>query len=73
MKQEIKLPVTIIVDNKVSIFIAENPLVKRTKNIDTIYHVISEYIEDGIIKLQFISSIKNKADIYTNNTSVNTL
>lgn len=70
MKQESKLPVTVIVDNKGEIFISENVIVKITKHIDAQYHVIWEYIEDGFIKLQFITSIENKKDIYTKNTSI---
>ena len=60
-----------MVDNKGAIFLSENPVVKRTKHIDTRYHIIREHIENGIVTVQFISSDENISDIFTKNTSEN--
>ena len=49
MKIKFQLPIKLHVDNKGSIFISQNPTFKRTMNIDTSYHFILQYIEDGII------------------------
>ena len=66
------MPVKIYVDNKGAIFIAENPVVKRTKHIDTRFHIIREHIENDIVKIQFITSVENTADIFTKNTTEET-
>ena len=41
----------------------KNPMVKRTKNIDTRYYFIKQYIKDGIIEIKFIQTKNNKSDI----------
>ena len=33
------------------------------------YHFIREYIEDGIVKIVFVKSKENDADIFTKNVS----
>ena len=71
LKVNVKLPVKVMVDNKGAIFLSENPVVKRTKHIDTRYHIIREHIENGIVTVQFISSDENISDIFTKNTSEN--
>ena len=71
LKVNINLPVKVMVDNKGAIFLFENPVVKRTKHIDTRYHIIREHIENGIVTVQFISSDENISDILTKNTSEN--
>ena len=67
MKIKLQLPIKVHVDNKGEIFISQNPKVKRTKNIDTRYHFICQYIKDGVIEIEFIQSEKNKSDIMTKN------
>ena len=62
-----KLPVEVLVDNVGAMYIAENPVTKRTKHIDTRYHVIREYIRDGIIILKYVKTAENVADIFTKN------
>ena len=69
LDQKVELPVTVWVDNVGAIYIGENAVTKRTKHIDTRYHVIREHIEDGIVVLRFVRSEKNLADIFTKNTS----
>ena len=69
MKFKFQLPIKVHVDNKGEIFISQNPTVKRTKNIDTRYHFIRQYIKDGIIEIEFFQTEKNKSDIMTKNFS----
>ena len=72
MGVKIRLPVTVMVDNKGAIFMADNKVVKRTRHIHTRYLLIREYIEDGIIKIQFVKSEDNMADIMTKNVDSKT-
>jgi hypothetical protein len=37
--------------------------------VDTRYHFIREFIEDGFIKFEFVRSVENDADIFTKNVS----
>ena len=67
---EIELPITIRCDNVGAIYLANNHYTsQRTKHIDIRTHFVREYIEDGIIKIIFIRSEDNDADIFTKNTS----
>ena len=56
MGVEIIIPFTLMVDNKVAVFMADNKVVKRTSHIHSRYLLIREYIEDGIINIQFVKS-----------------
>ena len=56
-------------DNKGAIFIANNPVTKRTKNIHVRYLLVREYVKDGVIMIQFVRSEDNDSDIMTKNTS----
>ena len=69
MKIKLQLSIKVNVDNKGEIFIYQNPTVKRTKNIDTRYHFIRQYIKDGVIEIEFVQTEKNKSDIMTKNFS----
>ena len=67
---EIKLPIIVRVDNVGAIFLGNNFSVgQRTKHIDIRAHFVREYIEDDILKLVFIRTDDNDADIFTKNTS----
>ena len=41
---------------------------QRTKHIQTRYHFTREYVQDGILKIVYVLSENNDADIFTNNT-----
>ena len=57
-------PIIVRVDNVGAIFLAQNHTTgQRTKHIDIGYHYIREYIEDGIVKIIFVKSEDNLADI----------
>ncbi len=66
---QIEYPVIIHVDNIGAIYLAKNYTTsQRTKHVDTQYHFVREYIEDGILKVVFVRSEDNDADIFTKNT-----
>ena len=57
---------TILVDNKGSLKLAENPeFHKRTKHIDIIYHFIRECIRDNKLKVGYIPTQEQLADGFT--------
>jgi hypothetical protein len=57
-------------DNQGAIFIASNAVQeKRTKHIDIRYHYIREVVESGKVKLYFVQTEENPADMFTKNLS----
>jgi hypothetical protein len=67
---KMQFPIIIKVDNVGAIYLANNHTNgQRTKHIDIRQHFVREYIEDGILKIIFVKSEDNDADIYTKNTS----
>lgn len=58
--------ITLCVDNQSAIKLINNPAYhKRTKHIDVKYNFIREKVELGIIKIQYVSSKNQLADILT--------
>jgi hypothetical protein len=56
------------VDNVGAVYLSKNATTgNRTKHIDTRYHFVREYVEDGIVKVVFVRSEDNDADIFTKN------
>jgi hypothetical protein len=63
---KVNLPIIIKKDNIGAIFMAENSSNGvRTRHVDTRYHFSREFIEDGFIKVEFVRSVENYADIFT--------
>lgn len=63
-------PIIINCDNVGAIYLGNNYTVsQRTKHIDTRRHFVREFIEDGILKVMFISTNDNEADIMTKNAN----
>ena len=53
-------------DNQGAIALAKNPVFhQRSKHIDIKFHFIRSHIENGNVKLMYISSEENLADIFT--------
>jgi hypothetical protein len=51
-----------------AIFMAENSSSRaRTRHIDTRYHFVRGYVVDNFIKIIFVKSEENVADIFTKN------
>ena len=66
---QIEYPIIVHVDNTGAIFLANNEtLGQRTKHIQTCYHFTREYVQDGVLKIVYILSKNNDADIFTKNT-----
>jgi hypothetical protein len=64
----INYPIEVNVDNVGAVYLSKNATTgNRTKHIDTRYHFVREYVEDGIVKVVFVRSENNDADIFTKN------
>ena len=67
---EVQKPIIVHLDNVGAIFVAETPsATKQTRHIDARYHFVREYIVDGTIRIIFVSSKNNKADLFTKNVT----
>ena len=65
---ELKLPIVIRVDNIGAIFMSENVAISnRTKHVDVRYHFVREFVQDGFIKVIFVKSEENDADLFNKN------
>ncbi len=65
---QIQYPIEVDVNNIGAVYLAQNATTgNRTKHIDTRYHFVRKYIEDGIVKVIFVRSENNHADIFTKN------
>jgi hypothetical protein len=70
MGVKVPLPVVIHVDNVGAIYMAENAAVsQRTKHVDLRTKFLTQFIEDGFIKIVFVKSEDNKSDFFTKNVS----
>ena len=65
----IKCPIIVNVENMGSLFMAVNRCRKQTKHIDTRFHFILDYVEKGFIKVIFVPTDLNKADVFTKNNN----
>jgi hypothetical protein len=65
MGVDVKLPIVVRCDNVGAIFMAENSSSGvRTCYIDTRYNFVRERVEDGLIKILFVKSSINDADMF---------
>jgi hypothetical protein len=70
---QVDLPIIVRVDNVGAIFLGNNFSVsQRTKHIDICAHAVCKYIDDGVLKLIFIRTDDNEADIFTKNKNEET-
>ena len=66
----LELPMVIKIDNVGAMFMAETASASNcTRHIDVKYHHVRETIAEGLIKLVFVESEKNLADIFTKNVN----
>ena len=61
----VSYPIDVQVDNVGAIFLSTNYTGKRTQHIDARYHFVRDYVEDGTVKINFVTSEENVADIFT--------
>jgi hypothetical protein len=70
---EVKLPIILKTDNVGAMFMAQNSSSGvRTRHVNTRYQFVREYLDDGIIKIEFIKSVENQSDIFTKNVTQET-
>jgi hypothetical protein len=70
MGVKVNLPIIVRVDNIGAIFIGSNVTVsQRSKHIDVRYHFVREYVHEGFIRIIFVRTKDNDADIFTKNLS----
>ena len=56
------------VDNDGAIFMVENIMnSQRMKHVDIWYHFVQEFVEDGYIKIIFMKTTENPADMFMKN------
>jgi hypothetical protein len=66
----VELPVIFYCDNVGAIFMAENATATAwTKHVDAQYHFVREHIIDEFVKVVFVKSEDNKADMFTKNVA----
>ena len=58
-------PMTVFGDNKASLLIAEKGVISRTKHLDIRRFYIKDLIDDGLIRLEYVSTTENLADLMT--------
>ena len=65
---KVQLPIIVRVDNNGAIFMSENMAVsQRTKHVDIRYKFVNEFVEDGFLRIVFVRSEENDADMFTKN------
>ena len=63
--QELR-PTVIYYDNQICIQLSENPVFHdRSKHIEIMYHFIRDYVQRGVVTLQYISTDEQVSDILT--------
>ena len=66
MKMEIKELVVMFCDNTSTINISKNPVMhSKTKHIAIKYHFVRELVQDKEIRLEYVNSKEQIADIFT--------
>ena len=68
MKINVELPIVVNIDNMGAIFMSKNiNTTSRRKRMDVRTKYVNEYCEDGILKIVYVKSEENDADIFTKN------
>jgi hypothetical protein len=66
---KLSYPINIMIDNVGAIYLSNNfSLSQCTEHIDIRHHFVRGFVEDGIIKIVFVQTDDNNADIHTKNT-----
>ena len=68
MKINVTLPIVVNVDDMGTVFMSKNiNTTGRSKHIDVRTKYVHEYVEDGVLKIVYVKSEENDADIFTKN------
>jgi len=74
LRIDVECPVKVHVNNIGAIFLAENQNTsERTKHVDICFHFIHQHIQEGTVKVEFVRSPENDADLFTKNMEKNGL
>jgi hypothetical protein len=61
-----KQPISILCDNTSAISISKNPVMhSKTKHIPIKYHFLREQVENQVVKLEYVPTKEQIADIFT--------
>jgi len=67
---KVKKPIVVQVDNQGAIFLANNlTTADSSKHIDVRNKFIHEYVDSGFIKILYVPTAENDADLWTKNVS----
>ena len=67
---KIEFPITVRCENVGAIFLSYNAKnSNQTKHINIQAHYVRQFVEDGVVKIIFVRSADNEADIFTKNVS----
>ncbi len=67
---KIQYPIEVKVDNIGAVYLSRHATTgNRTKHIDTRYHFVRNYIEDGTIKVVFVRSEELDTDVFIKNVT----
>ena len=70
MKIKVKTPIVCRVDNVGAIFMAENvTATPKSKHIDTRAKFVTQFVDDGFLKIIFVKTAENVSDMFTKNVS----
>jgi hypothetical protein len=70
VKERVDLPMVLYVDNTGAIDLVKNySTTGRTKHIDIRFHYIRELVDQGLLRVEFVRTDNNIADIFTKNLS----
>ena len=70
MGLRVKTPIVVRVDNVGAMFMSENNNTsQRTRHIDIRYRNVTEFIQDGFLKVVFGKRTSNRSDGFTKNLS----
>ena len=68
MKINVQLSVIVNIDNMGAIFMSKNvSTTSRSKHIDVRTKYVNEYVQDGVLKIDYVKQEENDADIFTKN------
>jgi len=66
LRIDVECPVKVHVDKIGAIFLAENLITSdRTKHVDIRFHFIRQHIQERTVKVEFVKSRENYADLFT--------
>jgi hypothetical protein len=70
LEQVVKLPTIVRVDNAGATCLANSAATSgHAKHVDVSCHHVREHIEDGVVKIGFVKSKGDRADVHIKNTS----